>query len=193
MSNSKLRTKDFATSSLRARNSVYSGVRIGGVYYVTCRDYNGNIRWVDRAHNIVTNEGVDYVQRVALLGSGVETQLGTWYVGLVSSTPTIAAADTMASHGGWTEVYTQYSQANRPTWTGADTGVGTVSNSASVAVFSITGSVTVGGCFLTSNNTKNGTTGKLYSGVAFSGGNRAVVNTDSLEVTYNFSAADDGV
>ena len=189
----KLKTKDSATSSLRARNTVHGGIKVGGIYNVICRDANGNVKWEETMHNLCVNEGIDYVMRSSLLGSGTETQIGTWYVGLLSSTPTVAAADTMASHGGWTEVHTQYSQANRVTWTGADTGVGTCSNTASVAVFSITGSVTVGGCFLTSNNTKNGSTGKLFSGVAFSGGNRAVVNTDSLEVTYNFSTADDGV
>lgn len=189
----KGRAKDTATNSVRGLPRAADGLLVGGIYEVVCRDADGNVRWRDTAHNLITNEGVDYIQRVALLGAGTETQIGTWYVGLCSSTPTIAAADTMASHAGWTEVYTQYSQGTRPTWTGADTGVGTASNSGSVAVFSITGSVTVGGCFLTSNSTKNGTTGKLYSAVAFSGGNRAVVNTDSLEVTYNFSIADDGV
>lgn len=189
----RLKTKDSASARILGRPGNLDGILVRGRYEVVCRDAAGLIKWVDVCHNLVTNEGIDYVMRAALLGSGVETQIGTWYVGLLSSTPTVAAADTMSSHGGWTEVYTQYSQANRPTWTGADTGVGTASNTASVAVFSITGSVTVGGCFLTSNNTKNGTTGKLFSGVAFSGGNRAVVNTDSLEVTYNFSTADDGV
>lgn len=189
----RLKTKDSATARINAKNYPLDGILVRGRYQVVCRSAGGVIKWVEDCHNLVTNEGIDYVMRSSLLGSGVETQIGTWYVGLVSSTPTIAAADTMSSHAGWTEVHTQYSQSNRVTWTGADTGVGTASNSASVAVFSITGSVTVGGCFLTSNNTKNGTTGKLFSAVAFSGGNRAVVNTDSLEVTYNFSTADDGV
>jgi len=189
----RLKTKDAASATIHGHSAVRSGIKMGGIFSVICRDAHGNVRWEETAHNIVTNEGLDYGMRTMLLGSGTETQIGTWFVGLVSATPTIAAADTMASHGGWTEVQTQYSEGTRPAYTGADTGVGTVSNTASVAVFSITGSVTVGGCFLTSNSTKAGSTGKLFAGVAFSGGNRAVVNTDSLEVTYNFSTADDGV
>jgi hypothetical protein len=46
----------------------------------------------------------------------------------------------------------------------------------------------VGGAFLTSNNTKSGTTGVLFSEKAFSApGDRSVVNGDTLTVTYTFS------
>jgi hypothetical protein len=63
-----------------------------------------------------------------------------------------------------------------------------ISNSASVAVFSINGTVTVAGAFLTSNNTKGGTTGILFSASDFqSPGDRAVVSGDTLNVTYQFS------
>jgi hypothetical protein len=46
----------------------------------------------------------------------------------------------------------------------------------------------VGGAFLTSNNTKGGTTGTLFSAVDFSApGDRSVVSGDTLTVTYTFS------
>jgi hypothetical protein len=45
--------------------------------------------------------------------------------------------------------------------------------------------------FLISTNTKGGTLGTLYSGVAFSGGDRSLAADDKLEVTYNQSVADD--
>jgi hypothetical protein len=96
----------------------------------------------------------------------------------------------MSSHAGWTEV-TAYSQATRPactfgTATTADPSV--ITNTASPATFSINGTTTVGGAFLTSDNTKSGTTGILFSASDFqSPGDRSVVNGDTLTVTYTFS------
>jgi hypothetical protein len=63
-----------------------------------------------------------------------------------------------------------------------------INNSASVAVFSINGTTTVGGAFLTSDDTKSGTSGILFSAADFSSpGDRAVVSGDTLNVTYEFS------
>jgi hypothetical protein len=63
-----------------------------------------------------------------------------------------------------------------------------ITNSASPAAFNINGSTTVGGAFLTSNNTKGGTTGTLFSAADFSApGDRTVANGDTLNVTYTFS------
>jgi hypothetical protein len=122
------------------------------------------------------------------------SQITTWYLGLygaaASNTP--AAGDTMASHAGWTEV-TAYSNGTRVaatfvTATTANPSV--VTNTASPAVFNINGTTTVGGAFLTSNDTKGGTTGTLFSAADFgSPGDRSVVNSDTLSVTYTFSLA----
>jgi hypothetical protein len=95
----------------------------------------------------------------------------------------------MASHAGWTEV-TNYSQATRvaatfATATTANPSV--VTNSASVAVFSINAGGTVGGAFLTSGSAKSGVVGTLFSASDFTGGDRTVVNGDTLNVTYTFS------
>jgi hypothetical protein len=40
---------------------------------------------------------------------------------------------------------------------------------------------------LTSNNTKSGTTGTLFSGSNFISGNRTVAPNDTVYVTYTFS------
>ena len=72
------------------------------------------------------------------------------------------------------------------TATTADPSV--ISNTLSIAQFSINATVTVGGAFLISNNTKGGTTGVLFSAADFqSPGDRAVVNGDIINVTYQFS------
>jgi hypothetical protein len=63
-----------------------------------------------------------------------------------------------------------------------------ITNSSSVAVFSMNGTTVVGGAFLTSDNTKGGTTGILFSAGDFqSPGDRSVVDGDTLNVTYQFS------
>jgi hypothetical protein len=55
-------------------------------------------------------------------------------------------------------------------------------------VFSINGTTVVGGAFLTSSNTKSGTTGTLFSAADFQApGDRSVVAGDVLNVTYQFS------
>jgi hypothetical protein len=159
-----------------------------GRFHVLCYDKNGNLKWEEKNNNLVVNQGIQYMAGTALTSVA---QLTTWFIGLygagASNTP--AAGDTMASHAGWTEV-TAYSQATRvsavfATATTANPSV--VTNSASVAVFTMNGSTTVGGAFLTSNNTKGGTTGTLFSASDFTGGDRTVVNSDTLNVTYTFS------
>ena len=164
-------------------------VKAGGVFTVTCYDKDGNLKWEEKTPNLVVNVGLQDMNTKYFTGSGYTA---TWYLGLygAAATNNPAAGDTMASHAGWTEV-TAYSQATRPqavfgTATTADPSV--ISNSASVAVFSINGTTTVGGAFLTSNNTKGGTTGILFSAADFqSPGDRAVVSGDTLNVTYTFS------
>lgn len=163
--------------------------KAGGVFRIECFDKDGNLKWEVEDHNLVVNQGLQYMCGTALTGVA---QLTTWYVGLygagASNIP--AATDTMSSHIGWTEV-TDYSNANRPTCsfataTTADPSVAT--NSASPATFNINGSTTIGGAFLTSNNTKGGTTGTLFSASDFSApGDRVVTSGDTLNVTYTFS------
>ena len=164
-------------------------VKAGGVFTIQCHDKDGNLKWEDSSHNLVVNVGLQDMNTKYFTGS---SYTAAWYLGLygagASNTP--AAADTMSSHAGWTEV-TDYSQSTRPacsfgTPTAADPSVGT--NSLSPATFSINATTTVGGAFLTSNSTKGGTTGILFSAADFSSpGDRAVVSGDTLSVTYTFS------
>jgi len=146
---------------------------------------DGKIIHRESWENLITNAGLDHILDVVLSAG---SQLTTWYVGLISATPTVAAGDTMSSHAGWTEV-TTYSNANRVTWTDAGVSAQSITNSASPASFNINGTVTVGGAFLTSNNTKGGTTGTLLSAKAFSGGNRSFISGDELRVTATYNAA----
>jgi hypothetical protein len=164
-------------------------VKAGGVFTVQCFDKEGNLKWSEENHNLVVNEGLQDMNNKYFTGSGYTA---AWYIGLygAASSNNPAAGDTMASHAGWTEV-TAYSQATRPAATFAAASLAdpsVITNTASPATFSINGTTVVGGAFLTSNNTKGGTTGILFSASDFqSPGDRSVVSGDTLTVTYTFS------
>jgi hypothetical protein len=191
MFNDKVKSKDVASSSLIAGGFAADSASAKGVYKIQCHDAQGNLKWEDEAPNLVVNVGLQDMNAKYFTGSAYTA---AWYIGLYGSgaTNSPAAGDTMSSHAGWTEV-TAYSQATRPactfgTPTTANPSVAT--NSASPASFSINGTTTVGGAFLTSNNTKSGTTGTLYSAADFSApGDRSVVSGDTLSVTYTLSLA----
>lgn len=176
-------------SSVTAGKGSTDGVRIRGRWTAECYGADGKLKWADSFHNLVVDAGLNHLLD-ATLSAG--SQITSWYVGLTSSTPSPAAGDTMASHGGWTEV-TDYSETVRQPWTDGGVAAKSVTNSASKAAFSINGTVTAGGAFLTSSNVKSGTAGTLYAVGAFTEGNRSLVNGDTLQVTATFTSADDGV
>lgn len=172
------------TLSVKRGMGERSGVRVGGVFFMECYDKHGNLKWRDPAKNLVTNAGLQHILDSEF---GGDTQVTTWYVGLTAGSPTPAAGDTLASHAGWTE-FSNYS-GDRKEWVEVRSGQ-TMSNSASKAQFSITGGTTVGGAFLCS--AVNGTSGTLMCVAASTEGNRTVANGDTLNIQYDFSAADDG-
>lgn len=187
----KTKATDVVSSGLTCGTKTGEAAQATGVYYVECRDKDGNLKWTAESKNLVVNAGLAYMAGTALTSV---SQITTWYLGLygagASNSP--AASNTMASHSSWTE-NTTYSNATRvtatfPTATTASPSV--VTNAASPAIFNINGTTTVGGAFLTSDNTKGGSTGTLFSAADFgSPGDRSVVNGDTLSVTYTFSLA----
>ena len=187
----KTKATDVVSGGLTCNTKAGEAAQATGVFEIKCHDKDGNLKWEAQSKNLVVNAGLAYMAGSALTSV---TQITTWYLGLygaaASNTP--AAGDTMASHIGWTEV-TAYSNANRVTATfvtATTANPSVVTNSASPAVFNINGTTTVGGAFLTSNDTKGGTTGTLFSAADFgSPGDRSVVNSDTLSVTYTFSLA----
>lgn len=159
--------------------------RFRNFYKVECYDKDGNLKWVDGGENIIVNEGLDDILDKYYKGSAYTA---AFYVGLTDGTPTVAAGDTMASHAGWVEV-TAFSEAVRQTLTLGTVASQSVDNSASKASFSINASATVGGFMLSTNNTKGGSTGVLVGAVAFTGGDKAVDNGDTLNVTVTLTAS----
>ncbi len=187
----KLKATDTVSSGLTCNTKSGEDAKATGVFEIKCHDKDGNLKWEAQSKNLVVNVGLAYMAGTALTSVA---QITTWYIGLygagASNTP--AAADTMSSHAGWTEVVA-YSNATRVaatfvTATAANPSV--VTNTASPATFNINGTTTVGGAFLTSGSAKSGTTGTLFSAADFgSPGDRSVVSSDTLSVTYTFSLA----
>lgn len=195
MSIEKTKSTDTVSSGLIAGAKPEEQMTALGYFTIQCFDKDGKLKWEDENHNLVVNQGLQYMCSVALTaGATAQPQLTTWYIGLygagASNTP--AAGDTMASHAGWTEAV-PYSNATRPacTFVAATTANPSVAtNSASPASFSINATATVGGAFLVSDNTKSGSTGTLFSAADFSApGDRSVASGDTLNVTYTLSLA----
>lgn len=135
--------------------------------------------------NLITTAGKNHLLDV---GFRAQTQISAWYIGLVDNTSFTAfdVADTMASHAGWIEFSSGYSQSTRVAWSPTAAAAGSISNS-TAAQFDMTASGTLKGIFVTSGSAKNGTTGTLWSGAAFSG-TVPVSNGDQLKVTYTVSS-----
>ena len=203
----KAKFGDISTAAVIRNAASDNSVGFEGYYDVVCYDANGNIKWEDRAPNLVTAVGknalFDYY--FGSTGTGGGTSSGANYLGLVgsaSATANYVASDTISSHTGWIEVggsnapaYTGNRQA--PSWSaatsnGSATPNNIVSKAASALTFSMTSSGTVFGCFInsgaTASATKDSTTGILYSAGNFTGGSKIVSNGDSLAVTYQTTA-----
>lgn len=168
---------------------IMPNIKLGDIFLVECFDRHGNLKWTDTIKNLVVNEGLDDALDKYLKGSGYTA---AHYVGLADGTPNFQAADTAAQIGGtnaWAEV-TAYDEAVRQTATWGAVSGQSVNNSANKAVFTISANgTTIGGAFLATVSTKGGTTGVLYGGGAFTGGDKSLDDNDVLNVTVTASAS----
>jgi hypothetical protein len=183
----KIKLRDRCSLTLTRRQSIQSGIALRGCFIIECFDKDGTFKWRQTCPNLIVNAGLQHALDVLMSGS---TQTDPWYVGLTDGTPTVAAGDTMASHAGWTEI-TAYDETGRQAYVEVRSGQ-SMSNTASKATFTISGTTTVGGAFLTSASDKGGSTGTLLCGAAAAEGDRSVVDDDVLNIEYTFTAADDG-
>lgn len=185
-SQSSAKTAVSIASALGWPKEEAENAKIAGWYTAILRDKDGNVLSEDSYPNLVTTVGKNYLLDNGLAGSAYTA---AFFLGLISSVTftAVAAADTMASHGGWVEAGAlnapAYSETARRTaaWNAAASG--SKAFSAGV-VFTFTSAGTVKGSFLTTVSTKDGTLGTLYSAGLFSGGDQPVVSTNTLTVTY---------
>ncbi len=164
-------------------------LKIQGRFFVERWHGNTMISKEDCA-NLVTDEGVKQLLEI-MFRSG--TQITAWYFGLIDDAGIgagVAVTDVMASHAGWAES-AAYTEANRQAWSpGAASGTGAgnrLLTNGTPAVFSMnTNGTNLYGFFITSNNTKSGTSGKLFSTVAFAT-IQPFNNGDTCKLTYNLN------
>lgn len=170
---------------------IFEHIKVGGSYLVECFGPDGKLKWVDTIDNLVTTEGKNH-----LLDSTLDaaSQITTWYIGLISlisyGGTGVAVGDTAAQINGtndWKEAATatapDYDEATRVAATFGTVSAGSLATSAASS-FAINETGTAKGCFLVSLNTKDGTTGTLYSAGLFTGGDKAVGAGDTLNVSY---------
>jgi len=190
MSTEISKANDAVSASLIAGKGTTERMGAGGVFTVICVSADGVEKWSETFHNLVMNAGLQDMNSKYFSASGYTAG---WFLGLVQgpgSGTTFAAADTLASHAGWTELVpgTAYTGSRKTvtfgTATTADPSV--ISNSASPASFAMLVNATVvAGAFLCTVAT--GTSGILFSAGDFTGGDKTVDNGDTLNVTYTFS------
>lgn len=162
---------------------------------------NGEVIHSEEFKNLITNQGKNKLLDVMFHG---DTQIGTWYLGLIDLTSYSALAATdvyaqLAGTNGWREFASYTDPANsdsaltRPAWTEGAAASQSITNGVVVS-FNINAAGTVKGLFLcggTNAQTKSDATASgnyLWSAALFSGGDRAVADGDVLKVTYTVSA-----
>jgi len=148
-------------------------------------------------HNIVSEEGLEYILGCGLDGS--TTQITAWYLCLIDETGGAPDGSETYAVPVWVEL-TTYDEANRITWVDAAiTGTSTksIANTGTPAVFTISatddyygvGMVGGGGAASTKDDQAGG--GTLFSSAYF-GSAKSLVDNDTLTVTYTFTATDAG-
>lgn len=160
-------------------------LNLRGTYYIE-HYRNGQLLKKYEIKNDITNVGKNYIFDV-MFNDGTQIANNSWFIGLINLTSfsALAATDTMSSHSGWVE-FTSYTQANRVAWGSGAAASQSVTN-ATPATFDMNATGTVKGIFITSSNTKSGTTGTLWSTALFSA-DVPVVNGDQLKITYTLNA-----
>lgn len=166
----------------RARGSKQD-FRPAGKFVIEHYDANGNLKGKYDVPNGIVDVGLNHILETEFRSG---SQITTWYIGLIDNSgfSALAAADTMGSHAGWTE-NTDYDEASRPTWSPGAAASRQITNGTTVD-FTMNDTATIKGIFITSNNTKGGSTGTLWSTAAF-GSTVAVAASDVLKVTYTLS------
>ena len=189
----QLNAVESANMSIASIAGMGENAQAEGVYTFKCFEYEGGpLLWEQTIDNVVCTVGKNLMLQTALTGSAY-TVTGP-YMGLISSVSytAVAAADTMASHTGWTEA----GSTNAPTFAAriapafGTASAGAISTSTPVS-FTMTGAGTLVGAFITYGTgavtTLMSTAGTLLSAGAFTGGNQPVNSGNVVQVTYSLS------
>lgn len=156
---------------------------LGGRFKVEHFDKDGKLKGTHEFPNGIVDVGLNHILDTQFnAGAGVPN----WYIGLINNSgyTALANSDTMASHAGWAET-SAYTESTRPEWTAGAAATRSVTNPTAID-FSINATVVLRGIFITSVNTKGGTTGVLWATALFAS-TVSAENGDTLKVTYTVS------
>lgn len=159
-------------------------ILVAGDWFHVGRDIDGRVMWEDFSHNLIVNQGLNHMLDSTLTGG---TQQATWYVGYHNGTETYAPGDTLLSKA-WTE-WTTYTPATRPAWTPGSASSQSVSNGTPITVTSSGAAQSVKGAFLAGSATKSETASLLYNVDQFSGGNKTLNTSETLDTTVTITAS----
>lgn len=158
-----------------------SAGKVGFVYTVE-QVRAGEVIHTETVHNLVPDEGIEYLLRGALLSG---TPIVAWYIGIYEGdyvpTPDVTAVNVASA----SVECSAYTSTSRPAWTGAYTA-GTADNSASRAEFTMNLDKSVYGAFLISNASKGSNTGTLLSIARFTSP-KNLESADILRITAGLS------
>jgi hypothetical protein len=187
MQQDKLNPEAKFSAALTRRGEIDESLDIKGVFHVECIGADGRVKWQDDAHNLVTTQGKNAILDKYLgLGAAYTSQ------GLGLHTTVGSATSTYATPAPQVEPGTGvYAARLSPAFAAASAGSKATSSAVS---FAIVGAASISGCFVAEGNASvltNGDVaasgGVLLSTGAFSGGTRAVVSGDTLNVTYSLA------
>lgn len=168
-------------AAVAAKAAEHPGDNAFGTYYGVL---NGEI--VDVTCNLLPAQGL--TDNLATWLGSTNKKAG-WYIGLYANAINPAsgwtAANVAATAGEITSLSEGYSETTRPQYTPNAASAGVIDNVGQEAAFSIvsSGTVTVEGAFLISDNARGGTAGVLGSGARYTNP-RLLQNGDSYKVGY---------
>ena len=186
MSLDKVKASDKVGAMIGRGGKSGEGASASGYYEVDCYDKDGNLKWHDDIHNLITTQGLNHMLDSTL---NAATQLTTWYM-IPYTTGTIGAGSTYAVPV--VVESTNYDEAARPEWTEGAAAAGVITNGTAV-VMTWNGTDTVNGIELVSFATKSDTAqagARLFSQGAFTGGAKAMTSGDTLNITYTVTLTD---
>lgn len=149
-------------------------------------DKDGNFLWRDESPNLIMDTAITDILEV-YFHDGVKKP--NWYIGLISSPASPLAADTAASHPGWSENVNYTATTRRPAQFSAAASK-QINSAAAKAVFTMSGAGgNIYGTFLISDAVKGGSAGMLYAAAPFATGAKPLAATDVLTVSVVVSGA----
>lgn len=125
-------------------------------YFITVKDKSGSILFKTYMKNLVTAEATDYLQNIFFKGKNYNA---AWYCGL-KGPGSPSYSDTLSNHPSWAEL-TAYQETERPLIEFSDSINGLITTSDSIK-FTINGTLTVSGLFITNDSEKGGSNGILF-------------------------------